>query len=90
MKLNEYGLWFKDVATQEWSKSIPSPNFNIYFDGRLVGIQCRANVVAIAQNVPHQLIVSNLKVVSPPYAIGAMLYTKFDRPITIDDISVRA
>ena len=40
MKITDFGLWFKDWDTKEWSTIIPhNSGFSIYYDGERLGHQ---------------------------------------------------
>ncbi len=40
MKLYDFGLWFVDVISEEWSTTIPQTGcFSIRYDGNYLGVQ---------------------------------------------------
>jgi hypothetical protein len=86
MKIHDFGLWFRHCGGKDWSTTIPQKygpqgTFEIFYDGRALGIYDeRSLYIHVFQ--PHKI---HLK---SKFSKGADHWFKIGRRLTLDDFEI--
>jgi hypothetical protein len=86
MKLTDFGLWFRRCGGKDWSTTIPQKYgpqgiFEIFYDGRALGI-CHEHSLYIHVSRPHKI---HLK---SKFSKGADHWFVIGRKLTLNDFEI--
>jgi len=88
MKLTDFGLWFCHCGGKDWSTTIPQKygpqgTFEIFYDGRALGLYGEHSLALyIYKNLPHKI---NLK---SKFSEGYDYWINIGRDLTLDDFEI--